>query len=75
MGALIATTPPSQFAADDQVFKTQLPQAIVDLKALISTTKGGNKEAVLQGATVYVGDLIPVVTDALDYVDPAVVHI
>jgi hypothetical protein len=75
LSALMATTPPLQFAAEDQVFKTQLPQAIVDLKTLISTTAGGNKEAVLEGATVYVGDLIPSVTDAMDYVDPSVVHI
>jgi hypothetical protein len=75
LSALMATTAPSQFAADDQAFKTQLPLAVVDLKALISTTAGGNKEAVLEGATVYVGDLIPSVTDALDYVDPSVVHI
>lgn len=75
LSALMATTPPSQFAAEDQVFKTQLPKAIVDLKTLISITAGGNKGAVLQGATVYVGDLIPSVTDALDYVDPSVVHI
>lgn len=34
----------------------------------------GSKDAVLQATTAYVNDTIPTVTDALDAVDPSVVH-
>lgn len=71
---LDSTPPPPKFAADDQAFRTQLPKAIADLKALISAAKTGNKEAVLRAATAYNNDMFPVVTDALNDVDPSVVH-
>lgn len=69
------TTPaPPKFAADDQAFRTQIPTAIVDLKALISAAESGNDDAVFQAATAYNHDLYPIVTDALNDVDPSVAH-
>jgi hypothetical protein len=44
------------------------------MKAIISAADTGSQDAVLQATTVYVDDMIPVVTSALDDVDPSVVH-
>jgi hypothetical protein len=71
---LDTTRPPPKFATDDQIFRSQLPKAIADLKAMISATNTGSKDAVLQATTAYVNDMMPTVTDALDDVDPSVVH-
>jgi hypothetical protein len=73
--ALQTTPAPPSFSADDQAFRTQLPLGIADLKKLISTTATGNKQNILLASSVYVGDFIPIVTSALDDVDPSVVHI
>lgn len=71
----LATTPPApKFTADDQAFRTQLPKTISDLKALISAAETGSKNAVLEAATAYNNDMFPVVTDALNDVDPSVSH-
>jgi hypothetical protein len=74
LGDLDATPPPPRFAADDQAFRSQFPKAIADLKALVSAAKTANKGAVLQATATYVDVMIPVVTQALDDVDPSVVH-
>ncbi len=66
--------PPPKFSADDQAFRTQIPKAIVHLKALISASETGSKEAVLAAATAYNNDMFPIVTDALNDVDPSVAH-
>ena len=71
---LAATPSPPQFAADDQAFRTQLPKTISDLKALISAAHTGSQTAVLHAAITYNNDMFPVVTDALNDVDPAVSH-
>jgi hypothetical protein len=71
---LSSTPPPSQFSADDQAFRTQIPRAIVDLKALISASETGNKEGALAAATAYNNDMFPIVTNALNDVDPSVQH-
>ena len=68
------TPAPPRFAQDDHAFHTQLPKAIADLSALIAATDTGNKNAVLQAATAYNDDMYPIVTDALNDVDPAVKH-
>jgi hypothetical protein len=69
------TTPaPPKFAADDRVFRTQIPKAIADLEALIAVAETGSKDAVLQAASLYSDDMNPTVTGALDDVDPSVVH-
>ena len=71
----LKTTPaPAQFSADDQAFRSQLPKGIAALKALISITTTGSKTAIQQAANTYVSDLIPAVTNALDDVDPTVIH-
>jgi hypothetical protein len=71
---LDATPPPPKFRADDQAFRSQLPKAIADVNAMISAATTGSKDAVLQATAVYVNDMIPIVTDALDDVDSSVVH-
>lgn len=71
---LDSTQPPPKFAADDRAFRSQLPKAIADVKAMISAADTGSQDAVFQATTVYVDDMIPVVTNALDDVDPSVVH-
>jgi len=49
-------------------------KAIAALEALISAAGTGSKEAVLQSATAYNNDMVPIVTDALNDVDPSVAH-
>jgi hypothetical protein len=71
---LDSTPPPPKFAADDRTFRSQLPKAIADVKGMISAAETGSKDAVLQATQVYVDDMIPTVTDALDHVDPSVLH-
>jgi hypothetical protein len=71
---LDSTPAPSNFSADDQAFRTQIPKAIVDLKALIAAAQTGNKQAVFDAATAYNNDMFPIVTDALNDVDPSVAH-
>jgi hypothetical protein len=71
---LDSTPPPPKFATDDRAFRSQLPKAIADVEAMISAADTGSKDAVFQATTVYVDDMIPIVTGALDDVDPSVVH-
>jgi hypothetical protein len=71
---LDSNPPPPKFAADDQAFRSQLPKAIGDVKAIISVAATGTNDAVLQASTAYIDAMIPIVTDALDDVDPSVVH-
>jgi len=71
---LDSTPPPQRFASDDRAFRNQLPKAIADVKGMISAAGTGSKDAVLQATQVYVDDMIPTVTDALDDVDPSVLH-
>jgi hypothetical protein len=71
---LDSTPPPPKFAADDRAFRSQLPKAIGDMRAIVSAADTGSRDAVFQATTVYVDDMIPIVTDALDDVDSSVVH-
>jgi hypothetical protein len=41
---------------------------------MISAANTGSEDAVLQATIAYVNDMMPTVTDALDDVDPSVVH-
>jgi hypothetical protein len=68
------TPAPPNFAADDHAFRTQIPKTIADLKAMISAADTGSKDAVVQATTVFLNDLIPIVTGAMDHVDPSVRH-
>jgi hypothetical protein len=74
LNGLDSTPAPPKFAADDQAFRSQLPKTIADLKAMISAADTGSKDAVLQATTVFLNDMIPTVTGAMDHVDPSVVH-
>jgi hypothetical protein len=69
------TPPPPKFVADDRALRSQLPKAIADVKAMISAADTGSNQAVMDATTTYVNDMIPVVTSALDDIDPSVVHI
>jgi hypothetical protein len=71
---LDSTPAPADFAADDQTFRTQIPKTIADLNVLISAAKTGNKGDVFRAATAYNNDMYPIVTDALNDVDPSVAH-
>jgi hypothetical protein len=71
---LESTPAPAKFAADDRALRSQLPKAIADVKAIIDAANTGSKEAVLLATTAYVNDMIPTVTDALNDIDPLVVH-
>jgi polyhydroxybutyrate depolymerase len=69
-----ATPAPPRFSADDKVFRAQVPKGIADLKGMITACGTGSKQAVRDATVVYVNDMIPAVTSALDDVDPTVVH-
>jgi hypothetical protein len=71
---LNGTLPPPRFARDDRIFRSQLPEAVADVKAMISAADTGSQDAVLVATIAYVNDMIPTVTDALDDVDPSVAH-
>jgi hypothetical protein len=71
---LDSTPPPPKFAADDRAIRSQLPKVIADVKSMISAAGTGNDDAVVQATIAYINDMIPTMTDALDDVDPAVVH-
>jgi hypothetical protein len=74
LGDLAATPPPPRFAADDAAFRTQVPKAISDAKAMISACGTGNKQTIFDATTAYINDMIPTVTGAMDDVDPTVRH-
>lgn len=74
LAQLDQTPAPPKFAQDDQAFRGQLPKAITDLMALIAAADVSNKIAVVQAATAYNDDMYPMVTDALNDVDPSVKH-
>ena len=65
------TTPaPTRFAADDAAFRSQLPKAIDDLKAMVTAAAAGDHYPMVNAAGEYVNDMVPIVTDALHDVDP-----
>lgn len=74
LAQLDRTPAPAKFAQDDRAFRDQLPKAIADLNALVSATQSGSKDDVVRAATAYNNDMYPVVTDALNDVDPSVRH-
>jgi hypothetical protein len=70
---LTATTAPAEFAGEDQAFRTQLPNTIVDLKAMISAADAGDKQAVQNASNAFVDDMGPVLA-ALDKINPSIQH-
>jgi hypothetical protein len=74
LGDLGSTPAPPKFAGDDKAFRTQLPKAIADIRAMIAVSASGDKQSVVEATAAYVSAMIPIVTDALNEVDPGVIH-
>jgi hypothetical protein len=68
------TPPPAKFAADDRVFRTQLPKTVVDLKAMISAADAGNQQGLLDASNAFVDDM-GLVLGALTHINPSVEHV
>jgi hypothetical protein len=66
---------PAKFAADDRVFRMDVPKAISDLNTLIAACAGPNRQAIIDDMWAYARDMIPDMTNALDNVDPSVTHL
>lgn len=65
---------PAKFAHDDAILRTQLQMAISALKAMAAAASAGDRVSVIQYMTNYVNDMVPAVLDALNEVDPTVLH-
>ena len=50
---------PAKFAADDRVFRTDIPKAISDLKTLIAACDGPNKQAIIDAMWAFAHEMIP----------------
>lgn len=66
---------PAKFAADEGVFRTHIPVAINDLETLVAACSGSDRRAIIDAMWAFAHEMIPDVTDALDDVDPSVVHL
>jgi hypothetical protein len=71
---LDSTPPPPRFAADDQVFRSQLPKVIADTMRIIAAADTRSKEAVAQASGTYASDVHASLLGAMDDVEPSVVH-
>jgi hypothetical protein len=71
---LESTPVPPGFAAPEKVLIAEVPKAIVDLEAMITAAQTGNKDALVQATSVYVSEMEPNITDALDAIDTGMVH-
>jgi hypothetical protein len=68
------TPPPPKFAADDRVFRAQLPKSVVDLKAMISAADAGNPQGILDASNAFLDDM-GLVLGALTHINPSVEHV
>jgi hypothetical protein len=68
------TPPPTKFAADDRVFRTQLPKTVADLKAMISAADAGTQQGILDAANAFLDDM-GLVLGALNHINPSVEHV
>jgi hypothetical protein len=68
------TVAPKKFAADDAIFRSEVPRAIAGLQAMISAASTGNRQSVVDATIAYIDVMVPKVTGALDHVDPSVRH-
>ena len=59
------TPPPSRFASDDRAIRGGLPQAIIDLNAMVDAAGRNDGAGVVASANAYIGDMQPKVIDAL----------
>ena len=71
---LDVTPPPAKFAADDRVFRAQLPKTVVDLKAMISAASAGNQQGILDASNAFLDDM-GLVLGALTHINPSVEHV
>lgn len=67
------TPAPSQFAADDQAFRSQMPAAIAHLQATLAAADSGNATQVSSEFEAYVAVMQGLFPN-LDHVDPSIVH-
>jgi hypothetical protein len=68
------TPPPAKFAADDRVFRTQLPKTVADLKAMISAADAGSQQGILDASNAFLDDM-GLVLGALTHINPSVEHV
>lgn len=71
---LATVTAPTQFATEDQTFRTQLPIANADLTALIAVCDGQDPSGIKNASETYISDMGPIL-DALDELTPGVEHV
>jgi len=74
LGDLKGAIAPEQFGDDDKIFRSQVPRAVVAMKALILATATGKKQAVFDASQAYVDIMLGSVVGAMDDVDPATRH-
>jgi hypothetical protein len=72
---LDSTPPPPRFAADDQVFRSQLPKVIADTMRIIAAADTRSKQAVLKASVTYATDVHASLLAAMDDVEPSVAHV
>jgi len=65
---------PPQFTQPNAVLLQNVPIAISDLKAMVAAAATGDKSALTHATAIYVGEMEPTITDALDAIDPSVLH-
>jgi hypothetical protein len=68
------TPAPAKFAADDRVFRTQLPKTVADLKAMISAADAGNQQGILDASNAFLDDM-GLVLGALTHINPSMEHV
>jgi len=71
---LQAIQAPPQFMQPNAVLLQNLPMAIAGLKAMIAAGASGDKTAVVEATTTYLGLVRATIEGALDQIDPAVNH-
>ena len=74
LAGLKGTIAPEQFAADDLIFRREVPRAIVALEAMNAAAAAGKQQATFDAANGYVSIMVPSVTGAMDDVDPSTQH-
>lgn len=62
---------PFRYAVDDRAFRSELPQAISDLTAMVGAANAKNKAALLDSSYAFAADINPAITTAWHDVDPS----
>jgi hypothetical protein len=71
---LQATQAPRQFTQPNAILLQNVPLAIDGLKAMIAASSSGDRAAVVEATTTYIGVMRATIEGALDQIDPAVSH-